>query len=414
MFIRNIPLYKCDVFGIGAAVSGAGALASSIYATDKQVQSTRETNALNKQIADERNALEYQVFGESNEFNAEQAQLSREHAYMMQKDAQAYNSIGAQIDRARAANVNPAAVLNGAGTTTVGASPSSAQATSTPPNMVAAQMQTPDYSALQGISQAFNNFGQSMQAFASAKKMNAETKGLESYNKFADEINKAGLNLTKSEIRKNYAAASQMQADIDLLKQKVNESKQYVQLMVSQGRSLDEQTLGQQIENAFKSDEMQLRLKKLSAELSIDETNAKYLMQTFAARVYGVKLENQKTISEIVQNEAHAKYLEQSLKLIDAQATLLGTQNEMTAFQLKMDKLFTKPERSAGLKSLEQTIDTQEWENSAGVRTFGLICDGCGAIGNVLMGGAAFKAAGATLKRGYTLNEQRFSSTGSY
>lgn len=424
MFIRNIPLYKYDVFGIGTAIGGtasaAGQVISSMYAADKQLDATRETNEANKQLAAERNALEYQIFGESNEFNAEQAQLSREHALMMQKDAQAYNSIGAQIDRARAAGVNPAAVVNGSGTTAVGASPSSAVASSSPPNMVAAQMQTPDLSALQGISQAFNNMGQSFQAFASAKKINAETKGVESYNKFADKINEAGLNLTKSEIRKNFASALQIQSDTDLLKQKVAESKQYVSLMVSQGKHFDEQAFGQQIENAFKSKEMDLRVKNLAAELSIKEQDAKYLMQTFSARVYGVNLQNQKSISEIVQNQAHAKYLEENLELIAAQTRLTGAQAVLTgaqtaltnsqtgltdtqishsAFDLQLKRVFAAKEHSANLRNLEQSVDTQVWNNSAGVRAFNILCDGAGSFASLLMGGGAFKGATAAMKR---------------
>lgn len=404
MKIRYFRYKKCDVFGVGAISNAAASLASSIYAADQQYDATMQTNKLNKQLADERNALEYQIFGESNDFNAEQAELSRQHAWAMQKDAQEYNSIGAQIDRARAAGVNPAAVVNGSGTTPVSASPSSAQATTSPPNMVAAQMQVPDLSALQGISSAISNLGQSAESFASARKLKEETKGLESYNKFADAINAAKLGLSHSEIRKNYAAARQLQEDADLTREKVNEVKQHVALMFSQGKLIDEQAFAQNIENAFKSKEMELKVKNLATELQINEQNARYLMQTFSARCYGVTLQNQKSISEIVQNKSHANFLDKS-------ATLLETQNSQAAFDYQMDRLFVARERRSGLAQSAENINQLEWENSNGVRAFNILCQGAQTIGTLVGGagllGGAISGARAGAKRG-RLEQEKF------
>lgn len=392
MKLRYFRYRKLDVF------SGAFGLASSMYAADQQLEATNRTNQTNKELAAERNALEYQMFGEANEYNAEQAELSRQHAMAMQKDAQEYNSIGAQIDRARAAGVNPAAVVNGSGTTAVAASPSSATASSVnPPNMVAAQMQVPDLSALQGISSAISNMGQSAESFANARKIKEETKGLQSYNKFADEINEAKLGLSRSEIRKNFAAARQMQADVDLTREKVQEVQQHVALMISQGRLVDEQAFAQNIENAFKSKEMELKIKNLATELQINEQNARYLMETFSARVYGVKLQNNKTFSEIVENNAHANFLDKSSSLVE-------TQNSQAAFNYQMDRLFAARERRSGLHQSAENINQLKWENSNGVRAFNILCQGAQAVGQFVGGaglavGAVSKVARSAAKR---------------
>lgn len=206
---RHIPLCKCDVAGLGG-MAQAGA---SAYAAQLQYDATQATNRANERMAFERNQLEYQMFGEANEFNAEQAQLSREHALAMQKDAQVYNSAQAQVERAKAAHINPAAVLGQS--TSVGVNTSSAQAQSVaPPNMVAAQYQTPDMSALQGIAQAFANMGSMAESFAKAKNLNADTQSKMTYNKFQSQILQAGIDVDKAKIRESYVHAEEMQARV--------------------------------------------------------------------------------------------------------------------------------------------------------------------------------------------------------
>lgn len=394
----HIPLLKCDLLGLGTAAAGAFSATASVLAAERQYDATRETNKANKEIAQERNDLEYQMFGEANEFNAEQAQLSREHALMMQKDAQEYNSITSQMQRAQEAHINPAAVLGQS--TSVGVNSANAQAQSvTPPNMVAAQMQTPDLSALQGLSQAFSQLGQSAESFARAKNLNEDTKSKMNYNKYADQIHQAGLNLTNSEIRKNYASATQMDESVNLIKEQVKEVQQHVTLMAAQGKVLNQEALGKAIENSFKGEEIQARIKNIQSITGLNEIQSKWLAETFVARAYGVKLQNQLTAAQVGLTESQAQYF-------DELANLTHTNNEQACFDFQMNRLFTSRERSQGLRLGENQLrigdaelNSLEWNNSTPVRLLheaeGLVSSAASAV----TGAGVFIGARAAAKR---------------
>lgn len=411
---RHIPLYKCDVAGIGTAAAGAAQAGASFYAAERQYDAAIATNETNKQLAEERNNLEYQMFGEANEFNAEQAQLSREHAMQMQKDAQEYNSITSQMQRARAAHINPAAVLGQS--TSVGVNSSSAQAQSVaPPNMVAAQMQTPDLSALQGMAQAFANIGSTMESFAKAKNLNADTQQKMTYNTFQKQIIESGLKVNDSVIRQNYAAAEQMQENINLIHKKVDEVQAKITLMGKQGNLLDEQTFAQNVENAFKSKEMELHIKNLQAIFECNENQARWMAETFAARVFGVHLQNQKTIEEIGLTHVQQGYFNNLTDLVE-------TQNTQAAFDFQMNRMFTARERRAGIHFTEaqtgvanETKGSLEFQNNPWVRglhEFEGVINTAANVGLTVAGGMGARAA---MKRaGQVSGSQLPSNTTSY
>lgn len=397
------PFYKCDVF---SPISSGMSLAGSIYAADKQFEATQLTNETNKELAKERNDLEYQMFGEANEFNAEQAQLSRDHALMMQKDAQEYNSISSQVERAQQAHINPAAVLGQS--TSVGVNSSSSMAQSVaPPNMVAAQMQTPDLSALQDISQAFSNIGSSMESFARAKNIQADTQQKMTYNSFQKQILESGLKVNDSVVREHYAAAEQMQENINLIHSKVDEVKAKMTLMGKQGALVDEQTFAQNITNSFKGKEMELHIKNLQAIFECNENQAQWMAETFAARVFGVRLQNQKTIAEIGLTREQAGYFNNLLDLVE-------TQNAQAAFDFQMNRLFTARERRSGLRHIgAQTDLANENASSAafnnnpwvrGLHEFEGVVNTAANVGLTVAGGVRARAA---MKRGSSYEYER-------
>lgn len=406
------PKQFCVTFDAGAAAAAGMQAGASMYAADQQLKATRETNEQNKQLAQERNALEYQMFGEANEFNAEQAQLSRDFSMQMQKDSQEYNSIGSQIARARVAGVNPAAVVGGAGSTSVGVNSSSAQAQSVaPPNMVAAQMQTPDLSALQGLAGAFQMLGQSTESFARAKNLNADTQQKMTYNKFQKQIIESGLKVSDSEARRNYAAASQAQESINLIHKKVDEVQQNIILMQQKGNLIDEQTFAQNIENAFKGKEMELHIKNLQATLDINENQARWMAETFTARVFGVTLQNQKTASEIGLNRSQAAYFDEMCNLVE-------TQNTQAAFDYQLNRMFSSRERRQGLQFGAEQVSSMSFQNNPWVRALhefeGVVTTAASvgtSFGMVGMGRAALKR---NRPRGYTRSKQRTFSDGKY
>lgn len=345
-FNKYIPRRKFDVTGglgtmVGAGISTAGSVTSSIYAADKQYEATKETNEMNKQLAAEKNALDYQVFTEGNEFNRIEAEKARDFNEKMQLRQEQYNSLGNQVKQAQAANINPAAVAGGL-QTTVG-SQSGAQAVSEPvPSFAAAHMQTPDLSALQGISQAFGNFANSQLALAQAGKAKAETESQWSLNKWIDKEKQAGIYKTRSDAARNFA-------EVKHLQQQVNVGKETVKQLQASTALLTEQAFSQSIENAFKGNNMKLQYDLLQQEFHIKEQQAKRLVATFAYDVAASAMMPQKIKSEIDLSYSTVGLNKEQADSVKALAALYKTQNDNAAFDLGVKQDFKEIEKVAGL-----------------------------------------------------------------
>lgn len=167
--------------GLGAGViSGVGSLLNGLLGNSAQssanetnlkiaqqnVDLQRETNQLNRQLAEMANAQNYRMFREQNEFNVD-----------MWNKQNAYNAPSAQVERLKAAGINPAAVLGSIGTGNMASSLSSAPSSPAErANMVAPQLNyhaEPLPSPLAGVPDAMN-------AFISNRLANAQIRNIES------------------------------------------------------------------------------------------------------------------------------------------------------------------------------------------------------------------------------------------
>lgn len=332
---------KFKLTGWGHAAAGAFQAASSMYAADKQYEATQETNEMNKQLAAEKNALDYQVFNEGNEFNRIEAEKSRAFNEEMQARQERFNSLRGQIKQAQDANINPAAVAGGL-QTTVG-SQSGAQAVSEPvPSFTAAHMQTPDLSALQGISQAFGNFASAQLAEAQAGKVKAETAAQWTLNKWIDKEKEAGLKLTRSESAKNFATVKNLNQLVQQSKEEINQIRANIALT-------NEQAWAQNIENAFKAPALQKQYDVLCQEYNIKEQQAKRLVATFAFDVAASSLMPKKLQSEIDLNYNTMGLNNEHKEVFKNLVELYKTQNDQATFDLGVDEDFKELEKAAGL-----------------------------------------------------------------
>lgn len=326
------PLKKCDIAGIGAAVSGVAGAASSVYAADRQFEATRETNEANKQLAAEKNALDYQVFEEGNEFNRIEAEKNRAFQEQMQTRQERYNSLPNQIAQATQAGINPASVAGGL-QTTVGSQSGSQASSMAAPSFTAAHMQTPDLSALQGISQAFGNFAQSQLALSQSEKVKTETAGQIKLNQWIDKEKEAGIKRTRAESAKAFAEAKKLQQDVLVGKEEVKKIRGQVAL-------LSEQTFAQNVENAFKAPTLAKQYEVLSQELKIKEQQAKRLVETFVYDVAVSKLMPKKVLSEIDLNYQNLGLSKENAEMFKKLADLYKTQNDQAVFDLGVDEDF--------------------------------------------------------------------------
>ena len=372
-FFNYRPKLKCDSYSdlmqvaddlsnlAGSFVTSYESKQASKYAADMQYQATAETNKMNEALAAARNALEYQMFGEANLFNQSEAQKSREFQLSLQKQQQDYNSLGAQMQRAIAAKVNPAAVAGGLQTTSGIAGGASSASSVVPPSMVAAQMQVPDLSALQGIATAYQQFSQSMVNVAQSRKLREETKEKVTFNKYYDALMDANVHVSRSQAAQQYATADRIDYEIEQIQENVSNLRaqsglaQALSGKVNQERLTEiERTFQENIKSSFASAQGAALTRIYMAQANVSETQAKYEIATLAARVYGVKLNNQLI-------GANIKYVGQLSDYYHSMENLVTMQGGSAAINFLLDSQYSEGERREGLSS-------QKWNNSGTVR----------------------------------------------
>lgn len=164
----------------GAIIGGVGSLLNGMFGSSSQSSANstnlqiakqnaelqREINQLNRELAEKANAQNYRMFQEQNAFNVD-----------MWNKQNAYNTPSAQVERLKAAGINPAAVFGSIGSGQVAGSLSSASsAPAERANMVAPQLNyraEPLPSPLSGLPDAANGL-------ISARMANAQIRNIES------------------------------------------------------------------------------------------------------------------------------------------------------------------------------------------------------------------------------------------
>lgn len=164
----------------GAIIGGIGSLLNGMFGSSSQSSANstnlqiakqnaelqRETNQLNRELAEQANAQNYRMFQEQNAFNLD-----------MWNKQNAYNAPSAQVERLKAAGINPAAVFGSIGSGQIAGSLSSASSVPAElANMVAPQLNyraEPLPSPLSGLPDAANGL-------ISARMANAQIRNIES------------------------------------------------------------------------------------------------------------------------------------------------------------------------------------------------------------------------------------------
>lgn len=136
----------------GAAIGAAGDVASAGMQTAASIVNTNNTNKTNLQIAQDTNKANYEIAQMSNEYNQQMLERQIEQEWDMWNAENEYNSIGAQMQRAEDAGLNPYQAIGGAvtsGTASSMHSPSAQPAVV--PQIQGATMQPADMSGLSGL-----------------------------------------------------------------------------------------------------------------------------------------------------------------------------------------------------------------------------------------------------------------------
>lgn len=412
---------RCNKCG-AAAVIGFAALASAAVEASAQ----EDANDTNVQLTRESMAQQEKLFHEGNDFNAEQAELARQfNAQEAQTNRmfqagqlnhqmnwyENYNSAAEQVKRYMQAGLNPASLggkLDYSGSFGV---PSGAAATATPasaasaPSVPRAEVQpvNPLQGVLKGATEAFSSYMQS-------RKTGAETQGILTENNFKEITIKKGLELSDSEIKKNYQQANLFVSESDLANKKIDETGAIIRNLDASSEKLDVETQIENIRKMYASDFYKYQVKELEQKYKFTKGLAETIVKLTYSRIAANYGQAASAFSNAEYMSAYAKLAPFEQDVLDNTADVLDTQNKREKYSLFLDKQFGWKERFWKNESLKEGVDRQQYENSSPYRVMQGIKDV--AVGVGAAGGAAYGAykgvKGFKFKKNYIYGNPKF------
>lgn len=367
--------FKCAAGALIAAgsigASAIGAIATN-DASRKAVQNTENTNETNLQIARENNQQSVELQEMQNQFNVEQWNRNNE-----------YNSPIAQRDRLMAAGYNPNMFGNNSQYT-----PSPVQQTSLP-NLTTPQMQNAaDVYLNSGIAQGqfyANMFSQAAniaKTVAETNNIKEDTQTKYTYNKFAADLHKSGIEV-------NEATARKMYADINKSTQEIQNMRAELGLISSKINNMDADTKGKVLDNLYKGEVWEATIDKLKSECDFNDAQINYIQKKLpfelgliSAQTGEVKSRTAVNYSDVELNKARTALTEAEIKQVEQMVDILKIQTNQQAFDYLLSTAFDMEDRYYDQEIKREQWNAAKWENnpfSRSVRAAGAIT---GAVAN--------------------------------
>lgn len=422
---------------IAAAIAGAASLAgaginaaSQSAANSTNMQLTKDTLEEQKALFHEANQFNHNEAAISRQFSANESAIARQYnsqeaetnrqfqAGMIQKYMD-YNSASAQYQRYLQAGLNPASLAgnvnnqgfsipsgSAATTSPVSVSPASAAGV---PSLPTAHVNPVDYGSIvsNGIKSASDIF--------SLGKTYQETKGLVTENKFKEMTIQKGLELSDSEIRKNYATANQMDKDANLAEQRIKESAAIIKNLNAQAENTDVDTQIKNIQKLYADDFFKYQSKEMQEKYKFTKGQADTIVKYTYAQIAAAQ-------GSAAQAYAMAEYYKELKQLpaaeraqIEATTDYIGTQDARERYGLFLDRTFGYKERFWGIEHSKQGVDRQEYENSTPYRIIQGIKDVAVGVGAGV--GTAYgvsKGLKGVKQKNYIQGNPRFYNTQTY
>lgn len=371
--------------GVAGSVIGASA---SDSAAEKGLQSTQDTNATNLQIARENNEKAVELQEQQNQFNVEQWNRNNE-----------YNSPAAQRDRLLAAGYNPNMFGNNSQYT-----PNPVQQTSIP-NLTTPQMQSAADVYLQSGLAKGQYYANMFQQAADIGKTVAEignikqdTQSRYTYNKFAEDLHRSGIEV-------NHATARKMYADINKSVQEIQNLRATIGEINARIANMDADTKGKTIDNLFKGDVWDATVKKLTSECGYNDAQIDYIKQKLPYELGLIDQQTNESRSRTALNYAHVEVantqsdLNRSLskesqsrttlnaaelKQVEQTVEVLKIQTNQQAFDYILSTSFDMEDREISQKRSRVALSAEEWDNNGFNRSVRAASAITGAVGNVV------------------------------
>lgn len=382
--------------GVGSALgSVAAGVAGSVIgssatdnAAEKALQSTQDTNATNLQIARENNEKAIELQEQQNQFNVEQWNRNNE-----------YNSPVAQRDRLLAAGYNPNMFGNNSQYT-----PSPVQQTSIP-NLTTPQMQNAADVYLQSGLAKGQYYANMFQQAADIGKTVAEignikqdTQSKYTYNQFAADLHRSGIEV-------NQATARKMYADINKSVQEIQNMRATIGEINARIANMDADTKGKVIDNLYKGEVWDATVKKLKSECGYNDAQIDYIKQKLPYELGLIDQQTKESRSRTALNYANVEVAgtqadlnralvneSQSrttlnaaqLKQVEQTVEVLKIQTNQQAFDYILSTTYDKGDREISQKRARVSLSAEEWDNNDFNRSVRAASAITGVVSNVV------------------------------
>lgn len=342
--------------GVGSAV---GSLAGSFVgagatdrAAEKGLQNTQDTNATNLQIARENNEKAIELQEQQNQFNVEQWNRNNE-----------YNSPSAQRDRLLSAGYNPNMFGNNSQYT-----PSPVQQTSIP-NLTTPQMQNAADVYLQSGLAKGQFYSNMFEQAANIGKVVAETANIKedtqskyTYNQFASDLHKSGIEVNEATSRKLYA-------DMNKSLQEIENMRASLGVISSKIANMDADTQGKIIDNLYKPEIWDSTVKKLKSDCGFNESQIDYIKQKLPYELGLMSAETRESYSRIALNKVQADLSAAQIKQVEEIVGILKIQNMQQAFDYQLSTAFDTEDRYYDQELKRAALSSANWNNTTFMRS---------------------------------------------
>lgn len=376
----------------GSMISSHAQLEGQRSTNQANIAMNRATNESNREIAKQTNLANRANVQATNTANIQMNEQNNRLQMQLQKEMNEYNSIGAQLERAREAGVNPNAIIGGSvsGNLQTTLPSTSAGHADAPIEQIGATMIPPQIeNPMSGVMDAFKGYLESMKIREDTELTKEDILNKKIVNEYQNLLFDAGLDVSK-------ATARQLTASAQLVSEQVNSVRKSVEKMNAEIALLDKQTIAQNTDNYYKSDMYVNHINLLKSQCNYNDAQAKYAIGVLPS-VTGMNsaiAANQK--AQAVVAKAQEELTKSEKARVDKDMEGLSIRNGLDAinFMIANDKDVIdaeKTNRKLNPRQRREEIKDLEYKNSTTNRVIQGFRDVSVGVGAAVVAGAQAK-----------------------
>lgn len=382
------PLIGASVIsGVGSLIGGLFGSSSTDSTNRANLTAVRETNASNREIAEKTNASNQEIARTTNEANIKMNQDNNALQQRLQAEMNQYNSVGAQLDRARQAGVNPNAVIGGSLSGNIQTSlPTSTagHADMIPnemgqPNIAPSFLNSSDEKI--GMLNAFTNLASTMSQNelnkANKNKVDQETEWWTTQNKFEEESKRLGLDLGHAQLAKLKLDCDEVAQNIENAKETYNQLKIQTSMLGHQEKMLAIDALNHQ-------DFVDNQLKILKTQADYSEDMALYTLEKLKADIGLVE-------SETKLNSVRSRLTAKEIELCNKNIAIAEEGRKQAVYETTLQQKYEEQKRWNEINNLRhqgrvygQTYKNLQYENTDERRQWRQTVEGINATSSLI------------------------------